>query len=95
MAAERDRPDHVLRLIGPPPDEPHARDDWLADTGAMEAYREKWRVEPNQLGQEENLRGLQAIEWEDIRAQLAPDPAERDWRRWLQPAPDNSIDLGL
>jgi hypothetical protein len=50
LAAERKLPDHVVRLIGPPPEQPHARDDWLADAGAVEAYREKWRVEPDRLG---------------------------------------------
>ncbi len=95
LAAERDRPAHIVRLVGPPPDEPHARDDWLADAGVVEAYREKWRVEPDRLGQEDNLRGLQAIEWEDIRAQLEPDPVEVDWLAWSRPAPDHGLDLGL
>jgi hypothetical protein len=95
LAAERKLPDHVVRLIGPPPEQPHARDDWLADAGAVEAYREKWRVEPDRLGQEDNMRGLQAIEWENIRAQLESDPVEVDWLAWSRPAPDHGLDLGL
>ncbi len=95
LAAERDLPAHVVRLVGPPPEEPHARDDWLADAGAVEAYREKWRVEPDRLGQEDNTRGLQAIEWEDIRAQLEPDPVALDWLAWSRPSLDHGIDLGL
>lgn len=95
LAAERDRPAHIVRLVGQPPEEPHARHEWLADAGAVEAYREKWRVDPDRLGQEENLRGLKAIEWEDIRGQMEPDSVALDWLAWSMPSLDHGIDLGL
>ncbi len=52
LAAERDRPAHVVRLIGPPAEEPHARDDWLADAGAVDAYGRSGGLSPTGLARE-------------------------------------------
>ena len=60
LAAEEDPPAHILRLLGRPPVERNARERWLGKAGAVESYREQWRVEPDQLGFDGSLRGAQA-----------------------------------
>ncbi len=96
LAAEERPPDHMLRLVGPPPVEHNARERWLGEAGALESYREQWRVEPHQLGLEGNLRGAQAIASEDLQQRLeAVEPPTPDWSQWPHPAPDRGLDLGL
>lgn len=96
LAAEDHRPAHVLRLLGPPPVERNARERWLDKAGAVESYREQWRVEPGQLGLDANLRGAQAIAWEDLQLRLETvEPPTPDWLQWAHPAPDRGLDLGL
>ncbi|HSH61873.1 MAG TPA: hypothetical protein VK988_19940, partial [Acidimicrobiales bacterium] len=94
LAAERDQPAHVVRLVGPPPREAEAREDWLTSAGAVEAYREQWRVAGERIGLEESLHGVQGLEWEGVRLQLAPEPAEVDRLRWQLAAPPG-FDHGL
>lgn len=56
VAAERDQPDHVVRLLGPPPEDLDARELWLTGAGAIEGYREngestlKWSDESTTCG---------------------------------------------
>ncbi|MGI8685366.1 MAG: AAA family ATPase [Acidimicrobiales bacterium] len=96
LAAEEHPPAHVLRLLGPPPVERNARERWLGNAGAVESYREQWRVEPDQLGHDGNLRGVQAIAWEDLQLRLeAVEPPTPNWLQLAHPAPDRGLDLGL
>ena len=53
---------------------------WLDKAGAVESYREQWRVEPDQLGLEGNVRGAQAIAWEDLQLRLAAVEPPTTWR---------------
>nr|MDQ2729829.1 AAA family ATPase [Actinomycetota bacterium] len=40
LAALIDPPDHLIRLLGPPPDTPHGRQAWTETAAALEAWRE-------------------------------------------------------
>ena len=96
LAAEEHRPAHVLRLLGAPPVERNARERWLDKAAAVESYREQWRVEPDQLGLDANLRGAQAIAWEDLQLRLtAVEPPTPDWPQWGHPELGRGLDLGL
>lgn len=95
LSAERHPSPHVLRLVGPPPLDDDARERWLTSAGAVEAYREQWRVEPDRIGREESLRGAQALAWEDAELQLESGPPELDWLRCAHPAPDRGLGLEL
>ena len=80
LAAERNPSPHLLRVLGPPARYGADRELWLASAGALDAYREQWRVEPDDLGRETNLRGAQALAWERARAELGPDPAQTEYQ---------------
>ena len=96
LAAEEHAPAHVLSLIGPPPIEHDARERWLGHAGAVESYREQWRVEPDHLGLEGNLRGAQAIAWEDLQLRMeAVEPPTPDWLQSAQSNHVRGLDLGL
>jgi hypothetical protein len=70
-AAAEQQPEHVVRLLGRPGSDPLGREDWLQRAGAVEAYRERWRADPEDLGREYDLRGDQAAEWQEVAAALA------------------------
>ena len=55
-------PDHVVALLGPVPDEPSARQRWVNLAGRVEAYREEWDVDPEQL-RTPPTDGVQYREW--------------------------------
>ena len=95
LAAEDQRPAHVIRMLGPPPVEEHARETWLVDAGLLEGYREQWRANPDDLGHERDLRGIQALAWENVRQQLEEKPPALDWPEWAPSAPDLGLGLGL
>ena len=65
-SAEERHPEHVVRLIGCPQAGTDDRQEWRARAAAIEAYRERWRVEPDRLGREDDLRGEQAREWNRV-----------------------------
>jgi len=76
--------------------ERNARERWLDKAGAVESYREQWRVEPDQLGFDGDLRGAQAIAWEDLQLRLeAVEPPTPDWLQWAHPDLGQGLDLGL
>lgn len=51
VAAAINQPSHLVKLIGPvPAREPNAVRLWTSMAGRIEAYREEWAVEPNDLG---------------------------------------------
>ena len=78
-AAEANPSAHVIRLLGPPGRYGTDRQRWLTNAGALEAYREQWRVEPDQLGREPHLQGAQALEWAAVRSQLSAGMATPEW----------------
>ncbi|MFP5256089.1 MAG: MobF family relaxase [Acidimicrobiia bacterium] len=49
IAATAAPPDHLVRLLGPVPDNQHARAGWTHHASNVEAYREEWGIEPDQL----------------------------------------------
>ena len=70
--AVADPPDHVLRIVGAPPDHPVDRVAWSRVAGAIEAHRERWRVEPADLGRTGSMSAAQRSEWERIERAM-PD----------------------
>lgn len=76
LAAEASPPPHVLRLLGPPPVHTADRERWLTKAGGLEACREQWRVEPDQLGRKPNLQGAQGREVNDARQPACPRSRE-------------------
>ncbi len=56
-------PAHVVELIGAKPSDTGAGVRWTELAGRIEAYREEWCVEPDQLGQRP-LDQVQAREWD-------------------------------
>jgi hypothetical protein len=76
VAAAIAQPDHVVDLIGPvPADDPASLQRWADTAGRIEAYREEWDVEPEQLA--ERPRDLcQGGAWEAAvyTAQLLNEP---------------------
>jgi hypothetical protein len=73
-SAEERLPEHVVRLIGRPRAGPDDRQDWRARAAAIEAYRERWRVDPDRLGREDDLRSEQARDWSRVESSLTVDP---------------------
>ena len=62
----------------------------------MESYREQWRVAPDQLGLDANLRGAQALAWQDLQLWMeAVEPPTPDWLPWAHPDLGQGLDLGL
>ncbi len=72
--AEERLPEHVVRLLGRPPAGTDDRQEWRARAAAIEAYRERWRVEPDRLGREYDRRGEQAREWNRVESSLRIGP---------------------
>lgn len=56
------QPDHLVELLGPLPDDAVARTTWTRMAGRVEAYREQWGVEPDEL-RESPIDGVQYREW--------------------------------
>ena len=89
VAAAITQPDHVVDLIGAvPADNPAALLRWTNMAGRIEAYREEWDVEPDQL-REPPLDVCQARDW-DVAVHASEMLA-----RPLAPALDRDLDHGL
>lgn len=48
-AAAAEQPDHLIDLLGPVPQDDRARAGWTQYASRVEAYREEWGIEPDQL----------------------------------------------
>lgn len=48
-AAAAEPPDHLIALLGPVPEDDRARAGWTQHASRVEAYREEWGIEPDQL----------------------------------------------
>ncbi|MGI8758399.1 MAG: hypothetical protein ACR2K0_03755, partial [Acidimicrobiales bacterium] len=57
------QPAHIVDLIGAKPSDTAASRRWTDFAGRIEAYREEWGVEPDQLRQRP-LDQVQAREWD-------------------------------
>jgi len=49
IAAAAEQPDHLIELLGPVPQDDHARAGWTQYASRVEAYREEWGIESDQL----------------------------------------------
>ena len=71
--ALRDEPDHLVNILGHPghglPD-----DRWASIAGRIEAYRERWRLTPDEIGPDHLASRTQAAHWRTIELAL-PQPA--------------------
>jgi conjugative relaxase-like TrwC/TraI family protein len=56
------QPDHLLRLIGPVPEDGAGRERWSRLAGRVEAYREQWGIEPGDI-RHPPIDGTQYREW--------------------------------
>jgi hypothetical protein len=82
-------PDHLVQLLGPVPDDPSGRIQWEARAGRIEAYREQWGVDPDQL-MNAPVEGIQHRAWEaaglrpvEVARQLAEVARSHDLDRSL------------
>ena len=56
------QPDHLVELIGPVPEDDAGRERWSRLAGRVEAYREHWGIEPDDIRQPP-IDGAQYHEW--------------------------------
>jgi conjugative relaxase-like TrwC/TraI family protein len=56
------QPDHLVQLIGPVPDDGTGRERWSRLAGRVEAYREQWGIEPEDI-RHPPIDGTQYREW--------------------------------
>lgn len=70
---EHEPPEHVVRLLGPPPAVGTRRHEWLRLAERLEAHRERWRIPPERLGSRFGRSPPHAGEWLTLR---------RDIDRW-------------
>ena len=49
VSASVEQPDHLVELLGSVHDDDQGRTRWTRDASRVEAYREEWGIEPNQL----------------------------------------------
>jgi len=83
-AAEIDRPQDVVDLIGDPPTSLGGRDDWRAAAASIESYRARWNAPPNgavdpELCTVEQLRHLATVQDRVARC--------------VEPAADHALEL--
>ena len=79
--AVRTQPDHLIQLIGPAPADPRRCERWQDLAAHLEAYRERWRIHPDQIAHHVPSPGAQAHTWEQLtrsiterrRAERAPE----------------------
>jgi conjugative relaxase-like TrwC/TraI family protein len=64
--AAADPPAHLLRLIGHPDNAPNPA-SWRHAAGQIEAYREQWGVDPDQLDGDTVVYGAQARHWQRVK----------------------------
>ncbi|MGQ0432443.1 MAG: MobF family relaxase [Microthrixaceae bacterium] len=64
VAATAEPPDHLIDLLGPVPNNDRARAGWTQYATRVEAYREEWGVEPDQLRQPPR-DAVQHREWDN------------------------------
>lgn len=62
-AAEQ-QPEHLVEILGPAPTDPDQRSAWMQRAARIEAYREEWGIEPDQLTASP-VDGVQHREWEN------------------------------
>lgn len=61
-AAVAEQPGHLVDLLGPVPDDDAGRTDWASRAGRVETYRERWGIEPGDIG-ESPVDDIQRREW--------------------------------
>jgi 1,6-anhydro-N-acetylmuramate kinase len=77
--AARTQPDHLRALIGPVLAQAADRERWQSLAAHLEAYRERWRIGPDQLAHHTPSPGTQARSWEQLtRAVIERRPAHRE-----------------
>ena len=91
--AEESLPEHVVRLIGRPRAGMDDREDWRRRAAAIEAYRERWRVEPDSLGHEVDLHGEQGREWHSVELYMTVDPTVEMFRQLGMPVHGIALEL--
>jgi hypothetical protein len=77
-AAEVDRPDHLVALLGEPPVDLEGRDRWRRAAGAIESYSARWGVAPalSVAGAHDALAADHAVHLDSVRLAVAATVAE-------------------
>ena len=63
IAAAAEQPDHLIELLGPVPEDDRAGAGWTQFASRVEAYREEWNIEPDQL-RDPPRDAIQYREWD-------------------------------
>jgi hypothetical protein len=89
------QPDHLTQMLGPYPDRHPARDRWMFAAARVEAYREEWGVEPDELHRSP-IDGIQHREWQSVvdiprRLEALTRPAPSRTRD----VPDHGVEQGF
>lgn len=79
VAALHDPPEHLVGLLGPPGTS-LSRDEWAGAAGHVEAYRERWRLTPNELSRRPSRNSAQTKHRREV-ARLLPELQRRQARR--------------
>jgi hypothetical protein len=82
------QPDHLVQLIGPVPEDGAGRERWSQLAGRIEAYREHWGIQPEDIRQPP-IDGTQYQEWN-----TAVKTVEM-LQRINQPHQDHALERGL
>ena len=107
--AVNDEPDDLTKILGPVPPNPIGQDKWRQVAGHLEAYRERWHIQPGQLLDHRPERPEQTRHWRLLREttiayqrhaarQLDQTPSrkwQRDWYLEQEQARDRGIGPGL
>lgn len=88
LAALHDSPEHLVLLLGPP-GVSLSREEWAGAAGHVEAYRERWRLKPNELSRRPSRNSAQTKHWREVDL-LLPELQRRQTHRVIR-----EIDHGL
>ncbi len=91
-AAAAEQPDHLIDLLGPVPQDASARAGWTQYASRVEAYREEWGIEPDQL-RDPPLDGVQHRQWDTTLHTI--ELINRLDNLQHQPSRERSLERGL
>ncbi|MBW3616085.1 MAG: ATP-binding domain-containing protein, partial [Actinobacteria bacterium] len=88
VVAVMEQPDHLVELLGAMPDDEAERRRWTRLASQVEAYREQWGVEPDQL----RIPPIDGVQYREWSASIA---SVETLRRLERPTPELRLERGL